>query len=150
VQNEKQICTKNGMSWTRINPEEKETLFRSEATEDLKIAEDLKIVVDRMIGDREEDNATASNQLFFFINATNGFIQIVWWDNDSSKPVGDWVYELELTTFWESEDDAFNFDSVCRYALFDFTEDNMIFDDGSARYEVFMKTELSDIEEVLI
>lgn len=138
------------MSWTKLNPEEQETIFQSEAIEHSQIAEDLKTVVDRMIENKEADNASAAQQLFFFINATNGFIQIVWWDNEKSKPIGDWVYELELRTFWEAEDDAFNFDNVCRYAMFDFTEDNMCRDDGSAVYDVFLKTELSDIEELLV
>lgn len=140
----------NKMSWTIINSDEKETIFQSEATDDTQIAAGLKLVVDRMIRDKAEDNAVAATQLFFFINATNGFIRVAWWNNDAATVIGDWVYELELRTFWESEEDAFNFDKVCRFALFDFTEDNMIFDDGSSRYNVFMKTELSDIEEVLV
>ena len=138
------------MTWTAINPEEKETLFQSEASTDTQIAADLKIVVDRMIENKEEDLAASAQQLLFLINATNGFIKIVWWDNEKSEVVGEWVYELLLSTYWESEDDAFNFDSMCRYALFDFTEDYMISDDGSAVYDIFIKTELTDIEEVLI
>ena len=137
------------MTWTKINPEEQETIFQSQATEYAEIAADLKIVVDRMIANKEADNASSAQQLFFFINATNGFIQIVWWNNETSKTVGEWVYELELRTFWEGEDDAFNFDNVCRFALFDYTEDHMCLDDGSVVYEVFMKTELSDIDEVI-
>lgn len=138
------------MTWTAINPEEKETLFQSEASTDTQIAADLKIVVDRMIENKEEDLAASAQQLLFLINATNGFIKIVWWDNEKSEVVGEWVYELLLSTYWESEDDAFNFDNMCRYALFDFTEDYMISDDGSAVYDIFIKTELTDIEEVLI
>ncbi len=138
------------MTWTKINPEEQETIFQSESTESTQIAVDMKTVVDRMIENKEADNASSAQQLFFFINATNGFIKIVWWNNEISQVVGDWIYELELRTFWEGEDDSFNFDNVCRYALFDFTEDNMILDDGTPVYDVFVKTELTDIEEVLI
>lgn len=137
------------MSWIALNPEEQETIFQSQATEYLQIAADLKIVVDRMIENKETDHASSAKELFFFINATNGFIQIVWWNNEEAKTLGEWAYELELRTFWEGEDDAFNFDNVCRFALFDFTEDNMCLDDGSVVYEVYMKTELSDIEEVI-
>lgn len=137
------------MSWIKLNPEEQETIFQSEATEYRQIAADLKMVVDRMIENKEADKASDAEQLFFFINATNGFIKIAWWNNETSNPVGEWVYELELRTFWEGEDDAFNFDHVCRFALFDFTEDNMCLDDGGVVYEVFMKTELSDVEEVI-
>ncbi|MNU99809.1 hypothetical protein D3C71_899560 [compost metagenome] len=138
------------MAWTKINPEEQETIFQSESKESTQIAVDLKIVVDRMIENKEKDNASSAKQLCFFINATNGFIKIVWWNNDREEAVGDWIYELALKTFWEGEDDAFNFDNVCRYALFDFTEDNMILDDGTPVYDVFAKTELSDIEELII
>lgn len=137
------------MSWIALNPDEQETIFLSQATEEAPIAVDLKIVVDRMIANKESDKASAAEQLFFFINATNGFIKIAWWNNEASEPVGEWVYELELGTFWEQEEDAFNFDKVCRFALFDYTEDHMCLDDGSVVYEVFMKTELSDVEEVI-
>lgn len=138
------------MTWTNIDPEEKETIFQSESTDSAQIALDLKTVTDRMLENKIADNASSVQQLFFFINATNGFIRIVWWNNGESKVVGDWVYELELRTLRETEEDAFNFDKICRFALFDFTEDNMILDDGSSVYDIFMKTELSDIEEVLI
>ena len=138
------------MTWTAIDPEEKETLFQSEATTDAEIAADLKTVVDRMIENKDEDLAAAARQLLFLINATNGFIKIVWWDNEKSEVVGDWVYELLLTTYWESEDDAFNFDNMCRYALFDFTEDYMLGEDENPIYDIFIKTELSEIEHVLI
>lgn len=138
------------MTWTALNPEEKETLFQSEAITDAQIAGDIKKAVDRMIENKEEDHAASARQLLFLINATNGFIKIVWWNQEKSEVVGDWVYEILLTTYWESENDAFNFDKTCRYALFDFTEDHMILDDGTSAFDIFVKTELSDIEEVLI
>ncbi|MNJ86159.1 hypothetical protein D3C87_36460 [compost metagenome] len=138
------------MTWTVINPEEKETVFQSESISDTQIAGDLKTVVDRMIENKEDDLAVSARQLLFLINATNGFIKVVWWDQEKSEVVGDWIYELQLNTYWETEDDAFNFDKTCRFALFDFTEDHMLLDDGTNLYDLFMKTELSDIEEVLI
>lgn len=138
------------MTWTAINPEEKETLFQSQATTQREIAADLKIVFDRMIENKEEDNAASTGQLLFLINATNGFIKIVWWNNETSEVVGDWVYEILLETYWESEDDSFNFDDTCRYALFDFTEDYLLGEDENSIYDVFIKTELTEIEHVLI
>lgn len=138
------------MTWTALNPEEKETIFQSEATTDTQIAGDLKTVVDRMIENKTEDGADSAKQLLFVINATNGFIQVVWWNQEKSELAGEWVYELELSTFWEMEDDAFNFDNTCRFALFDFMEDHIVLDDGRSLYDIYLKTELSDIEEVLI
>lgn len=138
------------MTWTAIDPEEKETILQSEATTQAQIAEDLKKVVDRMIENKEEDNASSAEQLLFSVNATNGFIRIVWWNNDTEEVVGDWVYELSLNTYWETEDDAFNFDNTCRFALFDYTEDNLLNEDENLVYGIYLKTELADIEEILI
>lgn len=138
------------MSWTTFNPEEKETVFRSGSTDSTQIALDLKTVTDRMLENKEADHASSARQLCFFINATNGYIQIVWWNNEQAQVLGDWIYELTLTALWETETDAFNFDKLCRFALFDFIEDNLIAEDGSCVYDAFMKTELSDIEEVFI
>lgn len=138
------------MTWIALTPDEQETIFQSESTTEKQIAGDLKTVVDRMIENKEKDLAASAQQLLFLINATNGFIKIVWWNNEDSEVVGEWVYEVQLSTYWETEDDAFNFDKTCRFALFDFTEDHMILEDGTNMYDIFMKTELSDIEEVLI
>ncbi|WP_343605412.1 hypothetical protein [Fluviicola sp.] len=138
------------MTWIALTPDEQETIFQSESTTEKQIAGDLKTVVDRMIENKEKDLAASAQQLLFLINATNGFIKIVWWNNEDSEVVGEWVYEVQLSTYWETEDDAFNFDKTCRFALFDFTEDHMILEDGTNIYDIFMKTELSDIEEVLI
>lgn len=138
------------MTWIALNPDEQETIFQSEATTDTQIAGDIKTVVDRMIDNKQEDQAASAQQLLFLINATNGFIKIAWWNNEDSEVVGEWVYEIQLNTYWETEEDAFNFDKTCRFALFDFTEDHLISEDGMSVYDVFMKTELSDIEEVLI
>lgn len=138
------------MTWIALTPDEQETIFQSESTTEKQIAGDLKTVVDRMIENKEKDLAASAQQLLFLINATNGFIKIVWWNNKDSEVVGEWVYEVQLSTYWETEDDAFNFDKTCRFALFDFTEDHMILEDGTNMYDIFMKTELSDIEEVLI
>lgn len=138
------------MTWIALNPDEQETIFQSEATTDTQIAGDIKTVVDRMIENKPKDQAASARQLLFLINATNGFIKIAWWNNEDSEVVGEWVYEIQLNTYWETEEDAFNFDKTCRFALFDFTEDHLISEDGMSVYDVFMKTELSDIEEVLI
>ncbi len=138
------------MTWIALNPDEQETIFQSEATTDTQIAGDIKTVVDRMIENKPKDQAASAQQLLFLINATNGFIKIAWWNNEDSEVVGEWVYEIQLNTYWETEEDAFNFDKTCRFALFDFTEDHLISEDGMSVYDVFMKTELSDIEEVLI
>lgn len=138
------------MTWIALNPDEQETIFQSEATTDTQIAGDIKTVVDRMIENKQEDQAASAQQLLFLINATNGFIKIAWWNNEDSEVVGEWVYEIQLNTYWETEEDAFNFDKTCRFALFDFTEDHLISEEGMSVYDVFMKTELSDIEEVLI
>lgn len=138
------------MTWIALNPEEQKTIFQSEATTDTQIAGDIKTVVDRMIENKPKDQAASAQQLLFLINATNGFIKIAWWNNEDSEVVGEWVYEIQLNTYWETEEDAFNFDKTCRFALFDFTEDHLISEEGMSVYDVFMKTELSDIEEVLI
>lgn len=138
------------MSWTAIAPEEKETIFHSQSITSTDIAADLKTVVDRMIENKTEDRAASARQLLFLINATNGFIKIVWWNQETSEVAGEWGYELQLDSFWETEHDAFNFDEACRFALFDFVEDHMISEGGIPLYDVFTKTELTDIEEVLI
>jgi hypothetical protein len=137
------------MTWKKLNPEEKETIFLSSSSDSTHLAADLKTVVDRMVENKDADNASAAKQLLFNINATNGFIKIVWWNNDTSETIGDWMYEINLATLWEAHD-AFNFDKVCYNAMYDFTEDNMISEEGDSLYDIFRITELSEIEELLI
>ena len=130
------------MRWTSLNPEEPKTSYTSKATDVKDVTEDIKIVVDKMIENREVDEATDAKQLFFFINATNGYMQITWCDFANDKFLGKWGYWLQLNDFWEKLDDAFKFDDQCFRAIANFTEFYMISNEGIELYQVFYRTEL--------
>lgn len=131
------------MSWSSTNPDEPKTSYASKTTNIAEIREDIKIVVDKMIENREADNAGEAKQLLFFINATNGYIQISWCDFANDKVLGDWVYWLELKDFWKATDNSSVFDEKCFRAIAHFTEYYMFDEDFKVIYEVFYRTELS-------
>ncbi|MDR2235046.1 MAG: hypothetical protein LBE92_02895 [Chryseobacterium sp.] len=135
------------MSWRRMNPDEPETVYTSNATELPQLAADIKTVVDRIIENREADNATEAEQLLFYINATNGYIRILW-INDTDA-LGTWAYHLDLPELHEGGD-AIIFDQLCYNALWDYTEQNNFDEEYNLIYRVFYRTELTDVEELLI
>ena len=130
-----------------MNPDEPETIYTSNATELSQLTEDLKTVVDRIIENRENDEATAAKQLFFFINATNGYIRILW--TNDTEAVGNWVYHLDLLELHEGGD-AFVFDKMCYNALWDYAEENNFDEEYEPIYDIFYRTELTEVEELLI
>ena len=137
------------MSWIALSPEEQETIFQSESITDTLIAADLKTVVDRMIQNKEEDQADSAQQLLFRINAANGLISINWWDQERSRTVGNRMYELLLSNYWETDNNSFNFDKVCRIALLGFVKEHLLPGNRNRVCNVYVKTELSGIEEIL-
>lgn len=130
------------MSWKSLNAEEPKTSYTSNSTDVKAVTEDVKIVVDKMIENREVDEASDAKQLFFFINATNGYLRISWCDFANDKVLGKWAYWLELNSLWEKLDDASKFDDKCFRAIADFTEFYMISLEGVELYQVFYRTEL--------
>lgn len=135
------------MSWRRMNPDEPETIYTSNATELSQLTEDLKTVVDRMIENRETDEATEAKQLFFYINATNGYIRILWTNDNESA--GIWIYHLDLPELHEGGD-AIVFDKMCYNALWDYAEENNFDEEYEPIYDIFYRTELTAVEELLI
>jgi hypothetical protein len=135
------------MSWRRMNPDEPETIYISNATELSQLTEDLKTVVGRMIENRETDEATEAKQLFFYINATNGYIRILW--TNDTESAGIWIYHLDLPELHEGGD-AFVFDKICYNALWDYAEENNFNEEYDPIYDIFYRTELTEVEELLI
>jgi hypothetical protein len=136
------------MSWRRLNPDEPETIYSSNATELEQLTADLKVVVDRMTENREADAAADAKQLLCYINATNGYIRLMW--RSDTDALGTWVYHLDLDALHEGGD-AFVFDKMCYNAIWDFTEEFMFDEQGDSVYSIFYRTELmSNVEEILI
>lgn len=130
-----------------MNPDEPETIYTSNATELSQLTEDLKKVVDRMIENRETYEATEAKQLFFYINATNGYIRILW--TNDNEAVGNWVYHLDVPELHEGGD-AIVFDKTCYSALWDYAEENNFDEEYEPIYDIFYRTELTEAEELLI
>ena len=133
------------MSWTRMKPGEPETIYTSNATTLSDLTSDIKFVVDRMIENRATDEATDAEQLLFYINATNGYIRILW--TSDTDILGRWVYHLELPTLHEGGD-AFVYDKLCYDAIWDYTEENNFDEHYNTIYRIFYRTELTDVEEI--
>lgn len=131
------------MIWTN------ETIFLSQALDAEEIAISLQTVFERMEENKRSDNAIEAKALLFTINSTNGFIKIIWWDNDAQTAIGKLIYEVRPKELWEDED-AFDFEKACWFAVFEFTEIFMITKTGAYLYDVYIETETTRIEQVLI
>lgn len=142
------------MSWQKLNDDEPELYYHSNAVKEEDVKKDLLVVLHKMKTNRLAERAEKADSLLFYFNATNGFISIVWFNSQVNKPTGTWMYQLLLETLWEAslehEDGAFYFDKTCRYAVCDYLNDDILENDGQQRWSVFIKTELNGIEELFI
>lgn len=137
------------MAWRKIDPEDQETVYESNAADATAITHDLKIVIDRLIENKTADNASAAENLYLFVNATNSYIMVAWYNKTEAKLMGDWIYYMDLNALGEKED-AFLFDQECYDAIWDYTEEHTYDDEGNSLYGIFIKTELTEIKEILI
>jgi len=139
------------MAWRKLDAD-KETMFLSDATDYNTAQRDLTAVVQRMISNKTADEATDAKALLFYTNATNGYIRIMWYDAETQKSIGKFVYYLELKTLWEMSlehsDGAFFFDNETHVAICCTYEDFMD-DYGDCDFDVFTANELNSTPEEL-
>lgn len=60
------------MTWNKLEEQEPELYFDSEAKKVTDITTDINLVFDRMLENKEEDNAQRATELAFIINASKG------------------------------------------------------------------------------
>lgn len=142
------------MPWKNLNDDEQELYFISEAITDSDIANDIEEVVKRMVEYRDNHNVI-QNTLFFDINATNSLIRIYWYNSQAQIADGMYYYTLMLEklgikTLEVCGGGAFQFDTVCKMGIWDYTEANCYTAEGDIIYRVFRKTEMNDEAEELI
>jgi hypothetical protein len=139
------------MAWRKLDAG-KETMFLSDATDYTTAQRDLAVVVQRMIDNKTADAATDAEALLFYTNATNGFINIKWYNPETEKTVGNLGYYLELKTLWEisleHNDGAFFFDNQTHIAICCTYEDFMD-DYGDCDFDVFTSNEMDSTPEEL-
>lgn len=121
----------------------------SEALDPEENAISLQTVFERMEKNKSFDNAQEAQELLFSINATDGFIKIIWWDNDKQSPIGKLINEVRPKKLWEDED-IFDFEKACWFGVFKFTEIFMISKTRDYLYSVYIKTETTRTEQVLV
>lgn len=102
-----------------------------------------------MMGRAEEDQRENATKLFMFINATNGYVQLTWL-NDDDEYASNWMYTLTLKGLWaaslEHEDGALYYDEMCIAAAMSFAEQTEAL---PSSISVWCRTELSPLFSVL-
>jgi len=138
------------MTWKKLNDSEPELYYFSEALTTSDIKNDINVVVLRMIKNRTSENVN-SESLLFDINATNSQIKIAWFNAESSKLEGMYLYTLKLQPFMnsiESNGGAFQFDDDCDMAIWRFTSDKLSTEEGDIIYRAFVKSEVISLREI--
>ncbi len=140
--------------WKKLNSDEPETIYVSQATDYDSICEDLTQVVQRMVDNAEVDKVPADAKILFYTNATNGYVRVNWL-NGKGKAAGTWFYTLNLPALWaesnEHPEGSFHFDNEVHIAIcttVEYAED--IFGELADTYDVFTQTELREREQLFL
>ncbi len=108
------------MSWSKLDVD-KETMYNSDATSHQEVYRDLTIVIERMLANKTADEADDAAAILFYTNATNGYIKAMWYNSETERSIGKFIYYLELKTLWEMslahEDGAFFFDNEAHIGI---------------------------------
>jgi hypothetical protein len=136
------------MSWSKLYEDEPELYYRSNAHDQQGIYQDLNIVFKRMLDRRTEDGADQARQLLFLVNATNGFIDIYWYDHENQRSVGIWLYQLKLKSFCEITKGNFFFDEECYRAIYNLAKNYAYNSENIQQFRIFAKFELGGFVEI--
>ena len=122
------------MTWTDKTSNLKTYKIQSNSEEGLK--EDLINLFAELNG----DEFTEEPQILIYIDATNGNLFISTFDNKTNEVYEDKGVFVELTEFWEENQNAYDFDEVAINALKTafVKSDKTIF---NSKYEVYYQTE---------
>lgn len=99
------------MTWTDKTSELKTYKIQSNSEEGL--TEDLINLFAGLMG----DEFTEAPQILIYINATNGNLFLSTFDNNTNEVYDDKGVFVELTEFWEENQNAYDFDEVVINAL---------------------------------
>lgn len=142
------------MTWNKLEEQEPELYFNSDAKKVTDITTDINLVFDRMLENKEEDDAQRANELAFMINATSGTIDILWYDSKSEKFVGVWKYQLQLKNIAEMaskhKDGAMYFEDQCHAAICDFVEESILNKKANRNICVYTQYEGEELEELTL
>lgn len=142
------------MSWRRLNDEEPELYYSSKAKTKEEITADIYLVFNRMMDRRGEENAEDAEGLAFIINATNGYISMVWYNPTTKKAAGTWKYELKIEDFWQlsidHQEGAFFFDNETYMAIFNFMDQHIYDETGKELVRVFVRRDIGGLNELVI
>ena len=139
------------MSWSKINNEDIETTYTSEAKEVDEIVPIIQIVAERLIKNMKLDNAEDSKEILFYVSATNGNISISWYDSLECETRGNRTYWIELPDLWElstlPDEDALVFDYPTQMSIDRFAKS----DSGKKlkeNYKLYLEDELDDAVQI--
>jgi len=140
------------MTWKSQDPDGPETIFISTAKDEEQVHIDLIILVKKMIKNLKSDRAESAKKLLLYTNATNGYVQLAWFDKDD-KSVGTWNYYLELPQLLEkannSQDGASYFDNEVHIGICVMTE-ILIHGELDDVYDIYTQTELEGPSQLYI
>ncbi len=122
----------------------------SNAEDCMALAGELATVFDKM-----KTHASPSfPQLLFVANAVNGSLAAAWYGAQTGQLDDSRVYFLHLRKIWnhslEHKEGAFYYDKECRIAICCFMEDAIHDEEGNESHEVYFKTDLNKIEQLII
>ncbi|MCF2220464.1 hypothetical protein H9Q08_14345 [Chryseobacterium sp. PS-8] len=104
------------MSWSKADIDV-ETIYTSKGDNYKDITDDLIIVVERMIKNEEK----LADNILIYTNATNGYLRLACYDDNTKSYIGQYIYHLELPELWENslshEEGAYHFDNETHIAI---------------------------------
>jgi hypothetical protein len=104
------------MSWSKADIDV-ETVYTSKGKNCDDITADLLIVIERMMKNEEK----LANCISIYTNATNGYLRLACYDDDTKSYTGKYIYHLELPELWENslshEEGAYHFDNETHIAI---------------------------------
>ena len=142
------------MTWNKLEEQEPELYFDSEAKKVTDITTDINLVFDRMLENKEEDNAQRATELAFIINASKGNMDVLWYDSKAEKGVGVWKYQLQLKNIADmaskQKESTMYFEDQCHAAICDFVEESIIHKKANKHFCVYTQYEGEELEELTL
>ncbi len=138
------------MSWINNEDYPKNKVYRTSSTKKLDIIEDLNVVVNQVIKSKVDDSAEHATSLLLYVNATNGYVGVYFYDIDEMVEIGQSAYLLELPELWNISlhhlDRADFFDRTVEDSIKSFSK--MVFGMKlKEKFKIYLSNELGDFFE---
>ncbi len=129
---------------------EAEINIESTAADFTELRDELAHVFEKM----KTHGSASFPQLLFIANAVNGTLAMAWYNADTGQLDETRVYFLRLKKIFndslDHKDGAFYYDKECRVAICCFMEDAIYDEEGNESCQVYFKTDMTALEQLII